>query len=67
VVTGHKAINAGTDCFYDPRALVTQHDRQRSGNALASNVGIGLAHAGRYQPDEHLVSTRLVKFERFVE
>jgi hypothetical protein len=66
VVAGREVVNGGTGCFYDACAFVAKHDRQRCGGVLLSNVGVGLAHASRHQPDEHLVAARLVEFEQLV-
>lgn len=45
--------------------FVPKHDRQRHGIELITGDHVGVAHAGRLDPDDGLVETRFFQGERF--
>src|SRR5207247_1977988 len=60
-ISGDEATHLRPDRLDNACALVTQYCRKRKGRRRTANAEVGVAHAGRHDPHDHLVGAGLVE------
>jgi hypothetical protein len=64
-VAHRHSLDTAADLLDDTRGFVPEHDGQRNVVELVACHHVGVAHAGRHDPNQHFIGTRLFQGKRF--